>query len=87
MNSKFDSLVINVLPITNKIVVGRLNKARTKWLPDRRDITTEVINATMIFLHGDKHMYENTISSTGEVVTLALLTKDEVENLREFRKK
>lgn len=84
--SKFDNLVISVLPITNKIVIGKLNKARTKWLDGRRDITNEAINAVMEFLHEDKCMYENTAKSTGEIETLALLKEDEVRVLEKYRK-
>ena len=51
-------LTIGLLPVTNRICVGRLNKAGTIWLSGRQDITDEAVMTVVAYIKKDRVVYE-----------------------------
>ena len=50
-------LTVGLLPITNKIVVGKLNKAGNMWA-EKQDMTDDIINAIVELLQKRSIFYE-----------------------------
>ncbi len=52
-------LTIGLLPVTNQIVVGKLNKAGTMWLSGRQDITDDCVKCISSILEKNGIRYEH----------------------------
>lgn len=51
-------ITIGLSPITNRIYVGRLNKAKTMWNKGKQDITDQAVMTVVAYLHKEKIVYE-----------------------------
>ena len=51
-------LKIGLLPVTNKIVVGKLNKTGTIWLSGKQDVTDQAVMAVVSYLKKDRVIYQ-----------------------------
>jgi len=85
MEERYKDFKLGCSQITGEIFLGKLNRARTKWLDGRRGITEEAVNAVFEHLKNKKIYYTDTVD--GIDCHMIVISDAEKELIKNYRKK